>query len=851
MASSPPSPQSNASAAHVIQQALGLHRQGQLNEAEALYRSALARRPDHFDASYLLGMLKMQQGHLAQALPLIETAVRIKPHAPEALTLLGAVLAALGRPAEALGAYERLIKVRPGDADALYNRGVVLTSLGRHADAMASYDRALAVRPDHVTSLFNKANALVALQQFERACTAYDALLAVVPNHVDALTDRGNVLARLGRHPEALASFERALAINPGHVNALNNRGNLLKAEGRYEEALAMCDRALAVDPHNIATLNNRANVLLAWERPAEAVESLDRALALAPGDAELLFNRACALEQLHRFDDALADLDRSLAAKPDSVKALNSRGNMLAALKRPEEAIASYGRALALEPDRADTLHNRGNVLIGLGRHTDAIADYQRAFALDPRHPHAFDSLAFAQLSVCDWGEVARLATHAERALSGDEPSVGPTYPLYYLGNPSYQLAAARAYLRANYPTVRAPPASRSVAAPDKLRIAYLSSDFRFHPVATTIVDLLERHDRARFEIHGVSFGRDDASGTRSRIVRAFDRFHDAAEDNDQAVAELLRRLDVHIAVDLNGLTRGCRPGVLAHRPAAIQVAYLGYPGTTGAEFIDYILADATVLPLDQQPFFAETIVHLPGCYHPNDTTRSLSATPDKTELGLPETGFVFCCFNQSHKISAASFDVWMRLLARVDGSVLWLSHMNEAATDNLRRAAAARGIDPARVIFAPRLERIEDHLARHRQADLFLDTLPYNAHSTAIDALWAGLPIVTCTGTAFPGRVGASLLKAVGLPELVTTNLEEYEALAAKLAGDASLLRALRGRLQENPSRRPLFDMNRLCRNIEAAYRTMWEIHARGERPRHFSVEPLEYASDAERPG
>jgi protein O-GlcNAc transferase len=839
MSRKPPSPQPSPPAAQVVQQALALHRQGRLTEAEGLYRSVVARRPEQFEASYLLGMLKMQQGQPAQALVLIEAAVRIKPFAPEALATLGAVLVTLDRPAEALKAYDRLIKLRP-DPDALYNRGVALTSLGRHGDALASYDKALTIRPDHAPSLFNKAKALVALGEFERACTAYDAVLAVLPNHVDALTDRGNVLAALGRRTEALASFERALALNPTHVHALNNRGSLLREEGRYEEALATFERALALDPRHTATLNNRSNTLIDLERNAEVVADLDRALAFAPDDPELLFNRACALERLHRFEDALADLDRSLAARPDSTKALQNRGNMLAALKRPEEAIASYDRALALEPAGADTLHNRGNVLTTLGRHAQAIADYQRAFALDPHHPHAFDSLSFAYLSVCDWEGVARLAPQAEGALRGNTGPASLAYPLYYFGNQAYQLTAARAYLRANCPPVRAPLPACTASEPSKLRIAYLSSDFRFHPVATAIVELLERHDRSRFEILGVSLGRDDASEMRSRIVRAFDAFHDVAADGDRAIAELLRRLDVHIAVDLNGLTRGWRPGVLAHRPAPVQVLYLGYPGTTGADFIDYVLADATVLPLDQQPVFAETIVHLPDCYHPNDTTRSLSAAPDRPELGLPAGAFVFCCFNQSHKISAASFDVWMQLLARIHASVLWLSHMNDCAMDNLRRAAVARGIDPARIIFAPRLDRIEDHLARQRQADLFLDTLPYNAHSTAIDALWAGLPVVTCAGSAFPGRVGASLLSSAGLPELVTHSLEDYEALAAKLATDSPRLQAIRGTLEKNQTSCPLFDIDRLRRHIEAAYATMWEICRRGERPRSFAVDP-----------
>jgi predicted O-linked N-acetylglucosamine transferase (SPINDLY family) len=842
MARQPPSQQPSPASAQAIQQALGLHRQGRLFEAEGLYASVLARRPDHFEASYLLGVLKMQQGQPARALPLVEAAARIKPQSPEALTSLGAVLAALNRPTEALAAYDRLVKLRPGDADALYNRGVVLTNLGRHADALASYDQALAIRPDHVPPLFNKANTLAALGQYDRARATYDALLATAPNHVDALSDRGNVLAKLGRRAEALASFDRALAIQPTHVNALSNRGNVLKDAGRHEEALAMYDRALAVDPRHAASLGNRGNVLLELQRHEEAVASFDRALAPAPHDPELLFNRACALERLHRFADALADLDRSLAHRPDSAKALHNRGNILAYLGRAEEAAESYGRALALEPDRADTHHNRGNVLTTLHRHAQAIADYQRAFALDPHHPHAFDSLAFAQLSACNWAEAARLAEPAEAALLGGGLPVGPAYPLYYFGNAAYQLVAARAYLRANCAPARAPLPPRSGGRFDKLRIAYLSSDFRLHPVAAAIVELLERHDRSRFEILGVSFGRDDASAIRSRLVRTFDAFHDVAAQDDRTVAELLRRLDVHIAVDLNGLTRGWRPGVLAHRPAPIQVAYLGYPGTTGADFIDYILADQTVLPLDQQPFFAERIVHLPDCYHPNDTTRLLSGTPERRALGLPDGAFVFCCFNQSHKISAVSFDTWMRLLARVAGSVLWLSPMNDCAMDNLRRAAAARGIDPNRVIFATRLERIEDHLARHRQADLFLDTLPYNAHSTAIDALWAGLPVVTCAGSAFAGRVGASLLKAVGLSELTATDLEEYEALAAKLATDELRRRSIRNRLEENRTGRPLFDTDRLRRHIEAAYATMWDIHARGENPRNFRVEALQ---------
>src|SRR5262249_20791673 len=374
-----------------------------------------------------------------------------------------------------------------------------------------------------------------------------------------------------------------------------------------------------------------------------------------------------------------------------------------------------------------------------------------------------------------------------------------------------------------------------------DKLRIAYLSSDFWQHPVGAAVVELFERHDRARFEIVGMSYGPDDQSETRARIVKALDRFHDLQFETDRNVARLIHDSGMHIAVDLNGLTEGFRPGVLACRPASIQVNYLGYPGTTGAAHMDYVFADATVLPLDQQPIFAEKIVHLPDCYHVNDATRRISSyVAPRSDLGPPDQGMVFCCFNQTFKLAAPIFDVWMRLLARVPGSVLWLSELNELAQANLRRGAAARGVEPERLICAPRRDCAEDHLPRHHAADLFLDTLPYNAHSTTCDALWSGLPVITCTGQFFCSRVAASMLRAAGLPELVTHNLADYEALAFGLATEPGRLQSIRRRLADNRARCRLLDSDRFRRRLEAAVETMWDIHRRGEPPCSFRVEP-----------
>ncbi len=370
-------------------------------------------------------------------------------------------------------------------------------------------------------------------------------------------------------------------------------------------------------------------------------------------------------------------------------------------------------------------------------------------------------------------------------------------------------------------------------------MRIAYLSADFRQHPVAHLTAELFERHDRSRFEIIAVDFGGDDGSEMRKRLAGSFDLFIDVRAKSDEAAARAVHDLRPDIAIDLMGHTRDSRPGILAYRPAPVQVNYIGFPGTMGVPFIDYIIADSIVAPFGHQPFYTEKIVHLPDCYQANDTKRAIAQqAPTRQEAGLPEEGFVFCCFNQNWKITAEVFAVWMRLLHAVPGSVLWLMLDNEATERNLRNEAKARGIDPARLVFASRLP-IEEHRARHHLADLFLDTLPCNAHTTASDALWAGLPIVTQLGEAFAGRVAASLLTAIGLPELVTHRIEDYEGLALRLARDPILLKAYRDRLNANRLTHPLFDTDRFRRHIEAAYLKMWKIWQAGGQPQSFKVE------------
>ncbi|MEI9806134.1 MAG: tetratricopeptide repeat protein [Pseudolabrys sp.] len=517
----------------------------------------------------------------------------------------------------------------------------------------------------------------------------------------------------------------------------------------------------------------------------------------------------------------------------------MSNRGMILHEMKRYDEAVASYDRALAVRPDYVDALSNRGVTLQELKRFADARADFDRILTIRPDHPHAFSGAASCAINLCDWESRARYATELAAHVAGKKSVISSFVLFGYSNDPALQLQCAGNYLDSKIPVLPAPLWTGQTWRHDRLRVAYLSADFRNHATAFLMAELFEKHDRSRFEFIAVSFGLDDHSPMRQRLIAAFDQFHDVRNKNDRDVAQLLRDLEIDIAVDLKGYTQDARPEILAYRPAPIQASYLGYPGTMGAPFIDYFIGDKIAAPFSLQPFFAERIVQLPDSYQVNDSRRPIAArVPTRAEAGLPERAFVFCSFNNNWKIAPDVFDVWMRLLSQIENSVLWLLKDNDGAERNLRHEAERRGVDPARLVFAGRMMP-DEHLARHALADVFLDTLPCNAHTTASDALWAGLPVLTCTGTIFAGRVAASLLNAAGMPELIAGNLADYEALALKLARDPALLSATKAKLARNRGTCALFDTERFARNIEAAFVTMWETWQRGEAPKGFSLD------------
>jgi len=653
--------------------------------------------------------------------------------------------------------------------------------------------------------------------------------------------ERALTAFRAGDLRAALELVQGALARGPDNIDGLHLLGLIEARRGRLAEGERAIARAVEINPAFAAAHFSRGHVLAELGRPQDAVASYDRVLALRPNHADAAFRRANLLRGLNRLPEALAGFDRTVALRPGHAEAWNNRGVVLKALGRLGEAIASYGRAVAARPGFAEAHGNLGLAHADANRHDLAAADFERMLAIDPTAAYAAGALAHARMYCCDWRHFEADARRLAEDVRGGRPAAHP-FPFLALSDSAEdQLACARTWARDKCPPAAAPLWQGRRYRHRKIRVAYLSADFHGHATAYLAAGLFERHDRARFETTAISFGPDERDATRARLTAAFGRFIDVRAMDDLAVARLIREMEVDIAVDLKGFTKDARSRILGHRPAPVQVSYLGFPGTMGTESIDYVLADRTVIPDAHIRFYAERVVRLPGCYQANDDKRRIGEhAPTRVEAGLPERGFVFCSFNSSYKITPPVFDVWMRLLAQTPGSVLWLLRGNAACEANLRREAEARGIAPARLVFAPRLAA-EDHLARHRLADLFLDTLPCNAHTTASDALWAGLPIVTCLGNAFAGRVAASLLFAAELPELAAASLEEYEVLAAKLASDGELLAATRAKLWRGRETCALFDTDRFRRGIESAYEAMRERAERGEKPQSFDVAPV----------
>jgi len=676
---------------------------------------------------------------------------------------------------------------------------------GQSLSASAAYRAALARAPDDWKSL--KAIAESALQNGElaQAVELFDDLIGRAPGDPELYYKRANAHSRLGRAELAVADYDRAIGLRPDYANAYCNRGAALAALNRSDEALA----------------------------------SYERALALNPGDYFAYFNQAAVFKGKSQLEDALRSYDSAIALKQDYLEAFVNRGHLLQELGRHDAAVASYERALQLAPDFAKAHFGRGSALLALKRFAAAIDCFVRASESTEDNKYLLGLRRHAQMHICDWHD---LETDLERMssglMAGDQISA-PLAVLALFDSPPLQRLAAEAWVSAECPPddslgpipVRAPG--------DKIRVGYFSADFRLHPVSLLMAEFFERHDRSRFEVIAFAFGPKTRDEMTNRLAGVFDRFIDVDDRTDAEIALLAREIGIDIAVDLGGFTDQNRSKVFALRASPIQISYIGYLGTMGASYMDYLVADQIVIPVEQREHYAEKIIYLPS-YQATDSRRPEPRRAlTREDLGLPSSGFVFCCFNSNYKIMPTTFSVWMRVLARVPGSTMFLYVDNDTAQRNLTIAAERRGVDPGRLIFGKRLA-LEDYLARFRAMDLFLDTLPYNAGTTASDALWAGLPVLTCKGHSIAARVAASVLTAIGVPELTVSTYEEYEELAVRLALDPAELGRIRRTIADNRKSAPLFDCARFTRAMEQAFSRIYECSQSGSPPEDIFVEP-----------
>lgn len=748
--------------------------------------------------------------------------------------------------------------------DKRIKKAVKLQETGNTEEAEILYHKILKSNPDDFVSMYSLGVIAFIKNDYGSALDLFEKAKVINNKFAPLWYNAGLTLGRLARYDEALQNLEQALSLDPGYEDAKNHRESLrlslssvstngsigsyteklgkafeLQAQQKMDEAETIFMEILASNPSDIPSLYSLGVIEQHRGQSEKALAYFHHGLVAKPDYDALWYNCGVVHQSLKQHDKAIESYDKALALNPKYKEALNNKGTVLVDLKRHKDALLTYEELLKIDSQDDKALNNRGTILTDFKLYDVAIQTFECLLRVSPDYDYALGQLAFAKMHACDWKGLAEVNSKIIDAVRAGKRACKTQPLLAITGDPADHLKCARIFSQQHCPP-QEPVWRGEIYNHDKIRIAYISPDFREHPVGHLTAGIFENHDKQRFEITAISLGINDDSTLRHRMEAAFDHFIDVRQMVSRDVAAMIRNSEIDIVVDLAGYTADSRSDILSYRPAPIQVNFLGYSSTMGAEFVNYIIADRHIIPEEYRDCYSEKVVHLPDTYMPTDSTVSIAATtPPREEYGLPKTGFVFCSFNHDYKISPDIFDIWMRLLIQIPGSVLWLMKLNESAERNLRSEAAERGIEPERIIFATRVPKIEDHLARYRMADLFLDTTPYNAHTTTSDVLRAGLPVLTCRGKSFASRVAAGLLNIVGLPELVTDSLEDYEALALRLANDCSMLQGIREKLQRNLETTPLYDTARYCRNLEQAYIKMWERCRRGEVPEHFSVE------------
>jgi protein O-GlcNAc transferase len=877
-----------------LQQAVDAHKAGQSQEAHRLYAAILKVQPKHPDANHNTGLLTVGFGKIELALPFFKTALETNPsnaqfwyshivalikleRLTDAKALLdqakskgikgddfdqleqrlndankasavktddadayynmGIALQEQSKLEEAIEAYNKALVLKPDYADAYNNTGTILQEQGKMEEAIEAYNKVLSLKPDHAEAYYNMGIALQDQGKLEEAVNAYNNVLSIKPDYANAYNTMGMALQEQSKLEEAIEAYNKALEIKPDHVDAYNNMGIALQDQGKLEEAIEAYNKVLSLKPDYVEAYNNMGNAFQEQNKLEEAIEVYNKALAIKPDYVETYNNMGNAFKDQGKLEQAIAAYNKALEIKPNYADAYNNMGTVLQEQNKLEEAIEAYKKALVLKPDYVEAYNNTGTILQEKNKLEEAIEAYNKALAIKPDYEAARTQKLLQQARICNWDSIAE-DVNLIPGLGTSEKHVPPFALLPLEDSPERHLTRSKIYAKASYPQKTLPPKDRPSKRPKRIRIGYFSTDFKEHPVAYLIAKVLEQHNRDQFEVFGYSVYGSSSCVMRRRLEKSFDSFMDVQSMSDRDIALQARQDEIDIAVDLNGYTQYARTGIFAYRAAPIQINYLGYPGSMGSNFMDYIVADRFLIPPESQKHFSEKQIYLPNTYLPTDNSRELSKKKiTRNELGLPDDAFVFCCFNNNYKISTNEFDIWMRLLTKVEKSVLWLRQSNQFSQINMMNEAKKRNVDPSRLVFADKIN-MDKHLARQRFADLFVDTFAFNAHTTAAEALWAGLPLVTKLGKGFTARVAGSLLNAVGLPELITQSEQDYEALILKLATNPMKLAEIKEKLATNRLTQPLFDTELYTKHLENGYQQAYQNYFEGKLPQTIIV-------------
>ncbi|MEA3211417.1 MAG: protein O-GlcNAc transferase [Chthoniobacter sp.] len=762
----------------------------------------------------------------------------------EQLVRTGVELQSAGSTDSAVAIYQRVLEANPAHPVALYSLAAICLNQGKNGDGLAYAKRCLASAPHSSLPWYIHGTALKAGRRFDEALLNYDHALTLDSNCVEALVEKANIYLSSQDYVQSLAQLDKVLAIDPSHRIAASHRANLvallpgpintvseltlrglgLQNAGNIEAAQAVFFQTLEEDGNHFVALYSLAAMFINQGKLQEGMDYSGKCLNLDPGSAYGWYIRGCALKACRRFPEAHQHLDRSLELNPAYKEALIEKGIIFGETKDYVQALIQFNQVLQLDPEHKLALVNLATSLTILNRHDEGSRFFSRLLSIDPEHDYALGALTHARLHSCNWTDFATNRDLLIRAVQKGQRACKPLAFLAICDSPKDQLTCSQVFNQQAYPLQSEQLWSGESFNHRKIRIGYVSPDLREHPVGHLMAGVFEHHDKEIFELHAFSLGTNDHSILRHRFIAASDHFLDVRGKTAREIAQLIRASEIDLLIDLAGPTMDAQPDIFAFRPAPIQVSYLGYPGTSGSPYFDYILADHTVIPDSDRPFYSEKVIHLPGCYLPTDSKLTIAErTPTREEMNLPADGFIFCSFNHDYKMNPDNFGSWMRILKRTDHSVLWLMKLNDAAEDNLRKEAEFRGVAASRLIFATRVPSVADHLARYRLAGLFLDTYPYNAHTTATDALRTGLPVLTLTGKSFQSRVATSILASIGMPQLAKATSQEYEDFAVEMATSPLKLQELKQELQEKIAQASIFDTRLITKHLEEAFALM----------------------------